>query len=604
MPGIAGWLPVGERPRDGEAWTSGGLEAHEAGDRWTPVPVQAGGVAISVHAGRETETRVESVNEAQVTLAFSGELFEGSVDEIITAYLRGGEAAIERLDGSFVLYLSDGRTGSTLLATDYLGSRPMYYAPGADGIRFGPELGTLQGAAGQTPQFGRDAAVSFLIHGHLLADQAWLSDAHTIPPGSILRIESDGSTALRQYFELGPSRRAGPEQSDESTMRALEDLLRSAVARRWFGGEGLVLPLSGGIDSRGILGCLLEHGASRLKTVTWGVDDQTEGTDAWVAGRLAEQFGTEHTFLRRASTSVRDDIREMTRRIDATTDDSVMHPYELRIMRRIRDELGGLRLMRGDECFGFGGPAVSDEEAFARVGLSQLSASRAVQQLLPADHLDESIAASKALLDQIAGECVATDFTDRKDSFYATQRLRHYLNRSSYYKLTVLNLQNPWLDRRLLEFAWSLPARHRIDKQLFKRTLATMFPSLMSVPVATAHSLEDWGDEIRRRADLREYLHDRLVTGAGSLEGILDPASVSRFVSGVLAGERKDAEAAGGLAALKDFARKVLPAKAYSGLKTRFLAQGIQRPVRPAVLALRLLVLSEWVERAGEFERS
>lgn len=579
-----------------------GGAAHEPGDAWAEVPASTADVAVSVHGDRAGETFTRVGHEGEIVLAFSGELYGGSPGDILDSYVRDGEASLGRLDGSYVICLQDGRSGATILATDYLGSRPLYFAACSGGIAFGPELSLFAGCIDGGIRINRDAAVTFLSHGHLLADQTWLDGVHAIPPGTVLRVESDGRTSSKSFFELGPTGSTGPDEGDEAYRRALAEHLRTAVARRFRGGQGLVLPLSGGIDSRGILGCLLELGANDLRTVTWGTEDQTVDSDAWVAGRLARRFGTEHTFLRRESSNLRGNVREMTRRIDATTDDPAMHPFELQTMRRIRDQLGGVRLMRGDECFGYGGAAFSDQEAFARVGLFQLSAAGDVQKLLHDDQLEAAIESSREVLSRIAAGCRPSDFTDRKDTYYATQRLRHYLNRSSYYKLTVMNLQNPWLDRQLLEFIWSVPTRYRVDKQLFTRTLDEMYPDLMAEPVASAHSLEDWGAEIRRGAELHDYLAERLVAGVDSLGAILDPARVSSFASGVLAGEQVRSRRGDSLAGFKNLARRLLPARAYSGLKSRLLEQGYQRPIQPAVLALRLLILSEWVERVAEFD--
>ena len=149
MPGITGWIPLGVGPSSAAAlhdrrdsWL------HEPGDSWTSVPGSPGNVVVSAHAGRPGETFIQAAGDDPVVLAFSGELYRGSPAEIVHSYVREGESALERLDGSFVLYLADGRSQSTILATDYLGSRPMYYSQGSGGIFFGPELGMFSGLPG------------------------------------------------------------------------------------------------------------------------------------------------------------------------------------------------------------------------------------------------------------------------------------------------------------------------------------------------------------------------------------------------------------------------------------------------------------------------
>jgi len=555
---------------------------------------------ISVRDVLPEESYTVSRADVPIVMALSGELYRSCPEDLFEAYLDQGDRALDGLDGSFVLFIWDGRSGQFTLATDFCGSRPMFYAPCNGGLAFAPEIAVLAELGGDSSQLDADAAVSFLVNGHLLDDQTWIPGVRSVAPGTVLTIDADCKIVERQYFRMGPRPARCPDAGETQYRGQLAELLRSAVIRRLRGTGDLVLPLSGGIDSRGILGCMLELGVERVKTVSWGIDETTDGADAWIARRLGERFGTEHTFLQRRTDQLPQDVDEMVARISALTDDPALHHHELNLVRRIRDELGGRQMLRGDECFGYGGASASDQESMARVGLSQLAHAADVQSLLPVERLSEHIGASRALLGRISAACELADFTDRKDAYYATQRLPHYLHRSSYYKLTVLNLRNPWLDREVLEFIWGVPTEYRIQKRLFVQTLRDMFPALMEVPTASVHSLEDWTSVIRANARIKSYLRDRLVDGAECLEPVLDSGRVADYVRSALAdGEGRELptrrrEAIGRLA------RLVLPERARTALKTRFIDHALRRSLPPGTLVLRLLILRQWADRVRD----
>src|SRR5262249_45517815 len=58
------------------------------------------------------------------------------VDLVLHAYERGGEAALSRLRGSFVVAIVDRTRGLAIVARDPLGSRPLFYAQTGSSVLF------------------------------------------------------------------------------------------------------------------------------------------------------------------------------------------------------------------------------------------------------------------------------------------------------------------------------------------------------------------------------------------------------------------------------------------------------------------------------------
>jgi hypothetical protein len=403
--------------------------------------------------------------------------------------------------------------------------------------------------------------------------------------------DADGIRVVRYWrhrFEPSPD-----DAGEDYYAGKLSALMVEAVERRTRDPGTMVVPISGGYDSRALLACLRRITDAPLRTVSWGTNETTEDADARIGQRVASRIGADHRFLRRDPDTLPTDFAGMFERFDGLTDDAVFHHGELGLMQRIRYEIGGEYLVRGDECFGFGGTAVTDLEALRRIAVYDLAHVPAVLAILESRARAEFIQLSARAIDEVRADSTAVHPLDRKDDFYFSQRLFHYLNRSSYYKLTVLELQNPWLDRRILEFVGGLPRQYRIDKALFKRVVHAMFPELHDIPYARRHSLEDWGIALRKSRTLQSFLHRQLLEHENGLDEIIDrnavKARLSSFESGTTAVHRPRAS---------DLARRTLARAPWLYRIAKRLASK-HLPVRdidPAMVLLRLVVVRRWYD--------
>src|SRR5207245_269614 len=110
-----------------------------------------------------------------------------------------------------------------------------------------------------------------------------------------------GRVELLRYWQyqpgLRPARLSARELEEE-----LGRLVCAAVRRNLGAPERAIIFLSGGADSRGILGGALRAvggDGGRLSTVTWGAERGGADSDVAVAERIAALAGTRHRFLLR-----------------------------------------------------------------------------------------------------------------------------------------------------------------------------------------------------------------------------------------------------------------------------------------------------------------
>ncbi len=262
--------------------------------------------------------------DGRFVIAFNGEIYNyldlraeledqgvrfrgGSDTEIAVEAVRawGVEAAIPRLWGMFAIALWDRAARRLWLARDRLGKKPVYYGRGGDTWLFGSELKCLRAHPSFDATIDRGAVRAFLRYGYIPAPSTIHRHASKLPPGSLARLESDGTLEVRPYWrvreaaERGVAQRAA-EASDAElgpSLDELDGLLKDAVARRLMADVPLGAFLSGGIDSSVVVALLQSQISRPVQTFTIGFPDagydESEPAEA-----VARHLGTDHTALR------------------------------------------------------------------------------------------------------------------------------------------------------------------------------------------------------------------------------------------------------------------------------------------------------------------
>jgi len=397
-----------------------------------------------------------------------------------------------------------------VLAVDRRGSLPVFYANVEGYLVFAPEIRALLAHPRLSDILDPGAVASLLASGHLIGDQTLLATVRRLRGGHVLTIES-GRCARHTYWRFRPGHRAGSESSQELEAE-LARLVRSAVHRNLGDATKTVIFLSGGADSRGILGAALEAAdgdGARLHTVTWGTSEGGLNSDAQVAARVAAATNVRHQFMRRNTDHYEHHFRHGNALIGSASDVIAYHPLESSFMQDLRSA-GFERALRGDEALGWSTPARSVATALTKVKLHRLGEDSRLKTYVGSAYYDEWCRASEAALTDAQEEVRGTPIDDAKDYLYFAHRIEGYLNTASYYKQIYLDQRNVLLDEDILDFYERVPAALRIDKLLYRRAMARAYPQLWGLPFAAASSLEDWRSVVAEDAEIRQFIKKSL----------------------------------------------------------------------------------------------
>lgn len=532
--------------------------------------------------------------ESGVRTFVSGPVFEHGLDKSLNGI--PDINMLGRWNGFYSAVLADPVHGRTLFIVDRRASCPIFYAQTEHHLLFAPEVKALIASLLVKKEIDLEAVGTFLAQGYLLGDQTLFKSVRRLRGGEALRVEN-GRVVKESYWRFAPG--SVPSGATQAELQLELGELLNAAARKHMGKpEKTVIFLSGGVDSRAILGGALEvvegHG-EKLHTVSWGASMGSADSDVAVSALIARHLQTNHRFTQRKIEDYREHFARVNCLIDGLSDMAGFYPYEYQIMVNLR-HLGYERVLRGDEVFGWSFPASTNEGAFALANLRRLRDVKGLAGVVQGTYYDELCQASDAAVDAALFEARDLSPNQAKDFFYFTHRLQCYLQTASYYKQVELDQRNVLLDDALLDFMEKVPDPMRIDKTLFRQVVLQEYPRLAQFPYSKRSNTENWLKLLATESPVREYVLAELDDRSSGIWQFLDPNGLQKIM-----------ESRGKMQRVHSVLRRIRP-KSLIKQGLAFLTPGLlaktsaQRRARPAItlradmVIMRSLVLKNWYD--------
>lgn len=203
----------------------------------------------------------------------------------------GGQDALRACRGAYCAVIYEGDKHTLHLVTDKLGIRPVYYWVTPNFIVFATALRILEALSFQKKSLNLQAVAEISCFGYPLADRSPYEDIFTLYAGEIACFS--GESVQRQRYWRWDGLPAAEEKDNTNTAEKLFSLFIDAVKIRLREQKKVAAFLSGGLDSRAIVGALkyLDCEAVTSNFASLGSQDQVFGQLA------AEKLGTFHTHL-------------------------------------------------------------------------------------------------------------------------------------------------------------------------------------------------------------------------------------------------------------------------------------------------------------------
>ena len=221
---------------------------------------------------------------------------ESDTEVLLLLYAKMGKDCLQYLNGFFAFAIFDSCDNSVFIARDRFGIKPLLLYNDENVILFGSELKALL----QFPLKKRldyDSLLLYLQLNYLPSESCMLLNFHKLAPGHSALISSNAELKMEQYYSIPykPGLVVSEAALDyESATKHLRQLVEEAVARRLVSDVPLGSFLSGGVDSSIVSACAVKVVPS-LNTFSLGYSDAPFFDETHYANIVAEKLKTNHT---------------------------------------------------------------------------------------------------------------------------------------------------------------------------------------------------------------------------------------------------------------------------------------------------------------------
>ena len=251
-----------------------------------PIFNEDGSVAIVFNG------EIYNFRELRADLERHGHRFTTRCDTevIVHGYEQWGDGVLDRLAGMFAFALWDENRRRMLVARDRFGKKPLYYARCGEEVVFGSEIKALL-AAGVSADIDDTALQQYLALRYVPAPRTLFRSVRQLPAGHKM-VLSDSGIDIQRWWRLRYISK--PAITLNQAADEVEDLMRTAVARRLVSDVPLGCFLSGGLDSSTILSFMTELTDSPVDTFSIGFDEGWSSDELPAARATARVFGARH----------------------------------------------------------------------------------------------------------------------------------------------------------------------------------------------------------------------------------------------------------------------------------------------------------------------
>jgi len=196
----------------------------------------------------------------------------------------------------FAFAVYDRNEKKIFLARDRLGIKPLYYYHEGDRFLFASEIKALLEYGGIERCVNLDALNRAMALRYVPGDETLIDGVRRLSPGHTLSYDLEGNTvSVKKYWDVGENI---VDESTEVLSRRLGRLIKDSVNLRLMGDVPLGVFLSGGVDSTTIVGAMREMNPDgEIKTFSVGFEHGEDVSELDIARQMADHYNTDHKEL-------------------------------------------------------------------------------------------------------------------------------------------------------------------------------------------------------------------------------------------------------------------------------------------------------------------
>lgn len=456
--------------------------------------------------------------ELKEALARQGETFitSGDTEVLLAGLNRFGHDWLDGVEGMWAWAWYDEASGELALSRDRFGEKPLYVMEADGGWYFGSEVKFLTALCGRAPKVEHNHLLRYMVNGYKAlykTDASFFEGVRELRSGSVLTIRPDGTIKEKSYWRPKPC--PADDMSFADAVAGARDWLIESVRLRLRADVPMAFCMSGGVDSNSLISIAKRmfgydvHGFTVSNT-----DSRYEEKDTVEA--VVRELGIRHTALPLRTDGFLSNLRQLVTHHDAPVY-TISYYVHWQLMQRVAED--GYKISvsgtAADEMFtGYfdhhnaylaeiSGDAIGHAEALANWRAH-------IRPDVRNPHLQEAdlFIRDRDFRDHIylGAEGFAAALHEPwheafEENAYSPSLLRNRMLNELFHESVPVILheddlnamyysienRSPFLDRRLFDFAYSIPTRHLVRGGFGKAVLREAMRGIVPDAVIDTH---------------------------------------------------------------------------------------------------------------------
>jgi len=462
--------------------------------------------------------------EIRSELESKGYTFEtGSDTEVVLkAYIEYGVDCLKHFNGMFALAIWDGNKRELFLARDRLGIKPLYYLQNDDEFIFASETKAILKGLDKKPALNVQLIDSYMSFGYIPGENTLHQGIKRLMPGHYAVLKGN-QLSINQYWDLKFDNQQ--DKGFDYYVDGSKKLLDSAIDLRLRSDVPLGIFLSGGIDSSAVVGLLADRVDEPLKTFSIGYDFGKGFDETPYAQIIADKFKTDHHEIKITPAQFKEFIPEyialmdepvteaaaislffvaklakekVTVALSGEGSDEIFAGYDLYQYMNFLDKYRSVVGQTGSEFFaGIANKVFGKSHKVSKyLSMATLPIEKRYKGMSTyPDHEKEALykpefKAEIELENQVTSRDYTKSLFDKTKNEDALSKMLYFdtktwlvddllIKADRMSMAASLELRVPFLDYRLVEFAATIPSKHKIKKGEGKYPLKKMMEGIL-----------------------------------------------------------------------------------------------------------------------------
>lgn len=460
-------------------------------------------------------------------LLADGIQFKSSSDTEVLLYLfiKYGKQCLSKINGFFAFVIYDAQNKSIFAARDRMGIKPLLYSVNKNGLSIASEMKAMLELS-ENNSLDKTSLKQYLKFNYIPAPHSIFENVKKLMPGSYLELSSNGIFKTEKFYEIDYQPNRKSTITYENAQKELHRLLSDSVETRLVSDVPLGCFLSGGIDSS-VISTLAAQKLNNLQTFSIGFKDEPFYDETHYASLVAKKIKSTHTVFSLSNNDLLEHFFDFLDYIDEPfADSSALAVYILsaNTKKHVKVILSG---DGADEIFaGYNKHSAAHFLRQNKLVNKLIALTHPIWNSLPKSRNDKfsnafrqleklSYAASlnpENVYWELAGICRETQIDQRFSNNYLNEiQEKQYITRKNNIlknindsksindflltdmqmvlpndmltKVDLMSMANglevrvPFLDHRLVDFAFHLPAHFKIVRKMRKKIVQDTFRS-------------------------------------------------------------------------------------------------------------------------------